>query len=65
MAKPSALSRNIRLEQSTDCHHAVHTTELARHALDAAPDAMIIIDAAGTIRFANRQVSALFGLPAR
>ncbi len=35
--------------------------ELARSALDAAPDAMIIIDGTGTIRFANRQVSALFG----
>src|ERR1700740_3212676 len=35
--------------------------ELARGALDAAPDAMIIIDASGVIRFANRQVSALFG----
>jgi two-component system, sensor histidine kinase len=35
--------------------------ELARHALDAAPDAMIIIDASGLIRFANRQVCALFG----
>jgi rsbT co-antagonist protein RsbR len=35
--------------------------ELARSALDAAPDAMIIIDAAGVIRYANRQVSALFG----
>src|SRR5665213_1269871 len=38
-------------------------SELARHALDAAPDAMIIIDATGIIRFANRQVSALFGHP--
>ena len=37
--------------------------ELARHALNAAPDAMIIIDATGAIRFANRQVSALFGHP--
>lgn len=36
-------------------------TDLARSALDAAPDAMIIIDAAGTIRFVNRQVSSLFG----
>ncbi|HEY2399294.1 MAG TPA: PAS domain S-box protein [Steroidobacteraceae bacterium] len=36
-------------------------SELARSALDAAPDAMIIIDATGQIRFANRQVSALFG----
>lgn len=35
--------------------------ELARSVLDAAPDAMIIIDAAGIIQFANRQVSALFG----
>jgi two-component system, sensor histidine kinase len=34
---------------------------LARSALDAAPDAMIIIDAHGTIRYANRQVSAVFG----
>jgi two-component system, sensor histidine kinase len=35
--------------------------ELARSALEAAPDAMIIIDASGSIRFVNRQVSALFG----
>jgi PAS domain S-box-containing protein len=35
--------------------------ELARRVLDAAPDAMIIIDAHGRIRFANRQVSVLFG----
>ena len=35
--------------------------ELARSALDAAPDAMIIIDAGGVIHYANRQVSALFG----
>jgi two-component system, sensor histidine kinase len=38
-------------------------SDLARRVLDAAPDAMIIIDAAGTVRFANRQVSALFGYP--
>jgi two-component system, sensor histidine kinase len=36
-------------------------SELARSALDAAPDAMIIIDRQGAIRFANRQLSALFG----
>ncbi len=36
-------------------------SELARSALDAAPDAMIIIDETGIIRFANRQVSAIFG----
>jgi two-component system, sensor histidine kinase len=37
--------------------------DLARSALDAAPDAMIIIDAAGVIQFTNRQVAALFGYP--
>jgi PAS domain S-box-containing protein len=36
---------------------------MARNILDAAPDAMLIIDFAGVIRFANRQVSALFGYP--
>jgi PAS domain S-box-containing protein len=36
-------------------------SNLARSALDAAPDAMIIIDAFGSIQFANRQISALFG----
>ena len=35
--------------------------DLARSALDAAPDAMLIIDASGVIRFTNQQVSALFG----
>ena len=38
-------------------------SQLARSALDAAPDAMIIIDDMGAIRFANRQVSALFAYP--
>ena len=37
------------------------SSELARSVLDAAPDAMILIDGEGTIRFANRQASALFG----
>jgi len=37
------------------------TAVLARGALEAAPDAMIIIDASGIVRYANRQVSALFG----
>src|ERR1022692_2304963 len=37
------------------------SSDLARSALDAAPDAMIIIDAFGIIQFTNRQVSALFG----
>lgn len=35
--------------------------DLARKALEAAPDATIIIDDAGIIRFANRQVMAMFG----
>jgi two-component system, sensor histidine kinase len=35
--------------------------EVARSALDAARDAMIIIDDAGIICFANRQASAMFG----
>ena len=37
------------------------TGELARRALDAAPDALIIIDGDGIIRFANAQASSLFG----
>jgi PAS domain S-box-containing protein len=37
------------------------SAELARGVLDAAPDAMVIIDDGGFIRFANRQVSTLFG----
>ena len=36
-------------------------SELARSALNAAPDAMVIIDSSGVIRFANRQLTALFG----
>jgi PAS domain S-box-containing protein len=41
----------------------MHTAppDLARSALDAAPDAMVIIDASGVIRFTNRQVAVLFG----
>jgi PAS domain S-box-containing protein len=35
--------------------------ELNRSILESAPDAMLIVDAAGTILFANAQVSALFG----
>jgi len=37
--------------------------ELARRALEAAPDAMLLIDASGTIRYTNRQVFTLFGYP--
>lgn len=36
------------------------SANLAIRALDAAPDALMLIDGAGIIRFANRQVSALF-----
>ena len=35
--------------------------KLAQSALDAAPDAFVIVDEAGVIQFANRQVSVLFG----
>jgi PAS domain S-box-containing protein len=37
------------------------SADLVRSALESAPDAMIIIDQSGTILFANRQLSALFG----
>lgn len=37
------------------------TGELARSALDAAPDALVIVDGEGVVCFANRQASALFG----
>jgi PAS domain S-box-containing protein len=37
--------------------------EFNRGVLDAVPDAMVIIDGSGIIRFANRQVSELFGHP--
>jgi len=40
------------------------SSELVRSVLDSAPDAMIIIDSTGSILFANRQVTALFGYPA-
>jgi len=39
------------------------TGELARRVLDASPDALIIIDAQGIVRFANAQASVLFGYP--
>ena len=35
--------------------------ELSRSALDAAPDAMFIVDGDGVIRFANTQAFILFG----
>src|SRR5919109_3352386 len=37
------------------------SSKLLGNVLDLAPDAMIIIDGGGVIRFANRQVSAVFG----
>jgi PAS domain S-box-containing protein len=37
------------------------SSDLVRSVLESAPDAMIIIDDAGTVLFANRQVSMLFG----
>jgi PAS domain S-box-containing protein len=41
------------------------SAELVRHILDSAPDAMVIIDPTGTIVFANRQVTVLFGYESR
>ncbi|HYL02945.1 MAG TPA: ATP-binding protein [Steroidobacteraceae bacterium] len=40
--------------------HTLPST-LARHVLEAAPDAMLLVDAAGMVRHANGQVSVLFG----
>jgi PAS domain S-box-containing protein len=37
------------------------SSEIVRSILDSLPDAMIIIDPSGTIRFANPQVTKLFG----
>ena len=39
------------------------SSDLVRSVLDLAPDAMIIIDSSGSVLFANRQVTALFGYP--
>src|SRR4051812_9756058 len=38
------------------------SSDLVRNVLDSLPDALIIIDARGTIRFANHQVFEMFGL---
>jgi PAS domain S-box-containing protein len=43
---------------------AMLSTEMVRQALDSAPDAIMIVDKAGSIVFLNRQVSALFGYKA-
>jgi two-component system, sensor histidine kinase len=40
---------------------AMLSSELVRSALESSPDAMVIIDASGTILFANQQLSTLFG----
>jgi PAS domain S-box-containing protein len=37
------------------------SSDLVRHVLNSAPDALIIIDSAGDIVFANKQVEMLFG----
>jgi PAS domain S-box-containing protein len=41
--------------------HVTLSSDLVRSVLQSAPDAMVIIDGSGTILFANRQVTALFG----
>ena len=58
--------RSLRPASAEDASHALPVMksvapELARSALDAAPDAMIIIDGSGVIQFANRQLSSIFG----
>ncbi|HWW19365.1 MAG TPA: PAS domain S-box protein [Steroidobacteraceae bacterium] len=37
------------------------STQFARAVLDAAPDAMVVVDTQGIVRYANKQVAALFG----
>src|SRR5208337_4224583 len=56
-------SNGAVLPSLTGAGSSMHTAppDLARSALDAAPDALIIIDTAGVILFTNRQVCALFG----
>jgi two-component system, sensor histidine kinase len=49
---PAALTPPVRIMLSS---------ELVRSVLDSLPDALIIIDSSGTIRFANHQVYELFG----
>ena len=51
----------IASARATDRRMQSISADLARGALDAAPDAMIIIDATGIIWFANRRVATLFG----
>ncbi len=45
--------------------HRLHASppEVIRIALEDAPDATLIVDTAGTIRFANQTVTELFGHP--
>jgi len=42
-------------------HMLVLSSELIGAVLEAAPDAMLIVDRAGTVRYANRHVTELFG----
>src|SRR6516162_8413703 len=57
----TVLQGSVHPAQSKLSHMQSLSAELARSVLDAAPDAMIIVDEAGTVCFANRQVSSLFG----
>ena len=41
--------------------HALGGDDVFRLVLDSAPDAMIVVDASGTIRYANQQSELLFG----
>jgi PAS domain S-box-containing protein len=57
----ASYAAKIASEQTTPRLMQSASADLARRALEAAPDAMIIIDEAGVIRYANHQVAALFG----
>ena len=45
--------------------HALGGADVFRAVLDAAPDAMLVVDARGIIRYANRQAEHLFGYALR
>jgi two-component system, sensor histidine kinase len=61
----TATGGSVAAASHRDAVTAMLSQDLVRSVLDSAPDAMIIIDAAGTIVFANKQVMALFGYEPR
>ncbi len=55
--------RQRNLTRQPEAASLLLSPDLAHRVLDAAPDAMILLDGSGLIRFANRQAAALFGYP--